>query len=151
MIPILAVSLLGSVLIQVVVLGGRAPLAEWLLVGTDQELTVLNQEMLADPVQARLSVRAVLLEHLDPGTLEALPPDYEITISDIETCSQSDIEELLRMRSRGQEVLSRLGWCEQHLYRVPPELFGRQWLVHADGLCFSQVTWCGGSNAWRMW
>jgi exopolysaccharide biosynthesis polyprenyl glycosylphosphotransferase len=132
-VPILLVTLLGSVLVQMVVRGGRAPLAEWLFVGTDQELMVLNNELHADPVQARLSVRTVPLEDLDPSTLEALPPGCGIAISDTAACSPAVIEELLRLRSRGQQVLSLLSWCEQHLYRVPPELFGRQWLVHADG------------------
>jgi lipopolysaccharide/colanic/teichoic acid biosynthesis glycosyltransferase len=62
-------------------------------------------------------------------------------------CSLEDgvIEELLAKRGRGVVVYSLVSWCEQHLQRVPPELFSSRWLVQAEGFELQPGRW-----GWRV-
>jgi exopolysaccharide biosynthesis polyprenyl glycosylphosphotransferase len=64
-----------------------------------------------------------------------------------ETASLDDplLQDLLARRGNGMSICSLLLWAEQHLQRVPPELFSSRWLVQAEGFELQPGRW-----GWRL-
>jgi lipopolysaccharide/colanic/teichoic acid biosynthesis glycosyltransferase len=68
-----------------------------------------------------------------------------VAVSEVANLPDSLIEALLNKRGRGGVVCNLVGWCEQHLQRVPPELFSSRWLVQAEGFELQPGRW-----SWRV-
>lgn len=54
-------------------------------------------------------------------------------VSETTNLDDDCLQILLALRGRGTRVCSLLGWAEQILQQVPPELFTSRWLVQAEG------------------
>jgi lipopolysaccharide/colanic/teichoic acid biosynthesis glycosyltransferase len=68
-----------------------------------------------------------------------------IAVSEASSLDEALLQELLARRSRGTSVCSLVIWAEQHLQRVPPELFSSRWLVQAEGFELQPGRW-----GWRL-
>ncbi|MFM7675663.1 MAG: exopolysaccharide biosynthesis polyprenyl glycosylphosphotransferase [Synechococcus sp.] len=56
-----------------------------------------------------------------------------IAISETAQLDDTILQKLLSQRGGGTTIISLVHWAEQHLQRVPPELFSSRWLVQAEG------------------
>lgn len=117
----------------------------WLLVGDGEELSILRSELQSD--QAAGSLDLVFCETTSVTQRPELPdrPFDGIAVSEASSLDESLLQELLARRSRGTSVCSLVVWAEQHLQRVPPELFSSRWLVQAEGFELQPGRW-----GWRL-
>jgi exopolysaccharide biosynthesis polyprenyl glycosylphosphotransferase len=146
-VPVLGVATLCSALAQLWVTRRQTKPRRWLLVGSAQELAVLEQE-LASPSQTNSSKLYTIFytsERLNKAALSNDQPVDGIAVSELCTLEDDVVEELLARRGHGAMVCSLVSWCEQHLQRVPPELFSSRWLVQAEGFELQPGRW-----GWRV-
>jgi lipopolysaccharide/colanic/teichoic acid biosynthesis glycosyltransferase len=68
-----------------------------------------------------------------------------IAVSDRIGIDESVLQALLAERATGTGVSSLVNWAEEHLQRVPPELFSNRWLLQAEGFGLQPSTW-----TWRL-
>lgn len=117
----------------------------WLLVGDGEELSILRRELQSD--RAAGSLDLVFCESTSLSQRPELPdrPVDGIAVSEASSLDEALLQELLARRSRGTSVCSLVIWAEQHLQRVPPELFSSRWLVQAEGFELQPGRW-----GWRL-
>ncbi|MEI6828803.1 MAG: exopolysaccharide biosynthesis polyprenyl glycosylphosphotransferase [Synechococcaceae cyanobacterium ELA445] len=117
----------------------------WLLVGDREELDILLGELQGD--QAASSLDLSFCEGASLAQRRDLPerPFDGIAVSEAAHLDEALLQELLARRSRGTSVCSLVVWAEQHLQRVPPELFSSRWLVQAEGFELQPGRW-----GWRL-
>lgn len=144
-IPVLLGVSLPSGLAQIWASAQQGRRQHWLLVGNQQELEVLRQELAREA-----PARHLQLQFRDCGVLDgaAVAPDESVDgIAVSETASLDDalLEELLALRAKGIGICSLVVWSELHLQRVPPELFSSRWLVQAEGFELQPGRW-----GWRV-
>jgi lipopolysaccharide/colanic/teichoic acid biosynthesis glycosyltransferase len=115
-------------------------------VGSEQELAVVKQELATHPGGNHLEISFCTSDALDQ-TADALIQEAVdgVAVSEVANLPDSLIEALLNKRGRGGVVCNLVGWCEQHLQRVPPELFSSRWLVQAEGFELQPGRW-----SWRV-
>jgi exopolysaccharide biosynthesis polyprenyl glycosylphosphotransferase len=155
LIPLITAVTGGSILAQLWVFRKQQYRRSFLLVGEENLLTVLRQEL----QQSRVS-REVQLVYCptDSSPNPAKPPLLDgllqkaqhsqgelagndlralgfdgLAISDSATLDDRLLQQLLELRIGGTSVCSLMLWAEHHLQRVPPELFTSRWLVQAEG------------------
>jgi exopolysaccharide biosynthesis polyprenyl glycosylphosphotransferase len=143
--PVLGGTTLGSALAQLWAI--RRPLQSqgWLLVGDSKELDILHSELEGD--QAASSLNLVFREGSSLDLGKDLPDRRfdGIAVSEAAQLDEILMQDLLSRRSRGTSVCSLVTWAEQHLQRVPPELFSSRWLVQAEGFELQPGRW-----GWRL-
>ena len=106
----------------------------WILIGTRNELNVVQQENLL--AQERAPLQLQLIEH---GAAEATLQGIStaelagIAIGEQAQLNERALERLLALRRQGISVIALVNWAEQVLQRVPPELFSNHWLAQAEG------------------
>ncbi|MCP9916634.1 exopolysaccharide biosynthesis polyprenyl glycosylphosphotransferase [Cyanobium sp. ATX-6F1] len=117
----------------------------WLLVGDAGEIRILQQELLGD--QAAQGLELVYCDgaslHLQRQRIRAGLDG--IAVSEAAELDDGLLQELLAIRGKGTAVRSLVVWAEQHLQRVPPELFSSRWLVQAEGFELQPGRW-----GWRL-
>jgi exopolysaccharide biosynthesis polyprenyl glycosylphosphotransferase len=145
-VPVLGSATVTSAAAQLWVTSRQTRPRRWLLVGSEQELAVLKQELASQPSTHHLKIRFCNSEALKT-TAESLDQEAVDGIAVSETAALPDslIETLLAKRGRGGVVCNLVGWSEQHLQRVPPELFSSRWLVQAEGFELQPGRW-----SWRV-
>ena len=117
----------------------------WILVGNSTEIRVLAQELELDQGSHQLNLHYCDSESLTSiGAIQQVGIDA-IAVSEISRLDDSLLEDLLALRSRGASLCSLVIWAEQHLQRVPPELFSSRWLVQAEGFELRPDRW-----GWRL-
>jgi len=141
--PLLASLSLGSGLAQLAVSRQRPRLGHWLLVGDPAELAVLQRELRGEARQ-----RLPLIS--PPEGLEQLAEEQQgaieaIAVSEAAELGDPALQTLLARRGSGMSICSLVVWAENHLQRVPPELFSSRWLVQADGFELQPGRW-----GWRL-
>jgi exopolysaccharide biosynthesis polyprenyl glycosylphosphotransferase len=146
--PLLSGVFLISSLAQVWIYRRQIRQLCWVLVGETAELEVLKREfgqegalnhlrLIFHPVD--MQSQAKFLALADEASIDG------IAVSETAPLDDGLLEELLERRSRGTVVCSLLGWAEQQLQRVPPELFSSRWLVQAEGFELQPGRW-----GWRL-
>jgi len=143
LLPLLGTVFAGSALGQIWITNWRQTGQRWLLVGDGEELDILRRELGSESHTHQLLF-------CDGNDLEALNlPETDnidaIAVSESARLDDSLLQDLLARRGSGSSICSLVVWAEQHLQRVPPELFSSRWLVQAEGFELQPGRW-----GWRL-
>ena len=125
----------------------------FLMIGEGAVLDIVRHELMRDSIHRELSLTYLPSDNssLHPNGL--LPLDAErlngefdgIAVSETAQLDDLFVQKLLSQRSSGTTIYSLVNWAEQHLQRVPPELFSSRWLVQAEGFELQPGRW-----GWRL-
>lgn len=143
LIPLLAAVTISSALAQLWITNRRRMTRNWLLVGDREELEVLRGEMSQEAATDHLIF--CTCEDLQSGQLPRHGDVDAIAVSETAPLDDPLLQDLLARRGNGMSICSLLLWAEQHLQRVPPELFSSRWLVQAEGFELQPGRW-----GWRL-
>jgi exopolysaccharide biosynthesis polyprenyl glycosylphosphotransferase len=143
LLPLLGTVFAGSALGQIWITNWRQTGQRWLLVGDGEELDILRRELGSESHTHQLLF-------CDGNDLEALNlPETDnidaIAVSESARLDDALLQDLLARRGSGSSICSLVVWAEQHLQRVPPELFSSRWLVQAEGFELQPGRW-----GWRL-
>ena len=143
LLPLLGTVFAGSALGQIWITNWRQTGQRWLLVGDGEELDILRRELGSESHTHQLLF-------CDGNDLEALNlPETDnidaIAVSESARLDDVLLQDLLARRGSGSSICSLVVWAEQHLQRVPPELFSSRWLVQAEGFELQPGRW-----GWRL-
>lgn len=125
----------------------------FLIIGETAILDILRHELIRDFVPRELSLaylatdESPLRPHRSlPFNSDLLDGDYSgIAVSETAQIDDLFVQKLLAKRSSGTTIYGLVNWTEQHLQRVPPELFSSRWLVQAEGFELQPGRW-----GWRL-
>jgi exopolysaccharide biosynthesis polyprenyl glycosylphosphotransferase len=125
----------------------------FLIIGEAAILDILRHELIRDFVPRELSLaylptdESPLRSHgSSPFDTNLLDGDYSgIAVSETAQIDDLFVQKLLAKRSSGTTIYGLVNWTEQHLQRVPPELFSSRWLVQAEGFELQPGRW-----GWRL-
>jgi len=143
LLPLLSTVFAGSALGQIWITNWRRGGRRWLLVGDGEELAILRRELGSESHTDQL----LFCDGRDLGALN-LPDVGSIDAIAVSESAQLDdglLQDLLARRGSGSSICSLVVWAEQHLQRVPPELFSSRWLVQAEGFELQPGRW-----GWRL-
>ena len=143
LIPLLTALTIGSGLAQLWITNRHHMTRRWLLVGDREELEVLRGELRQEAAMDHLIFCAC--QDLDSGQLPGHGDLDAIAVSETAPLDDPLLQDLLARRGNGMSICSLLLWAEQHLQRVPPELFSSRWLVQAEGFELQPGRW-----GWRL-
>ena len=144
-IPVLAFTTLGSYAAQSLVIVRQRKRRHWLALGTGIEIDVVGNELKGQSGNQTASLK-MLKSDCNNISDEFASSDIDgIAVSEVAPLSDHEVEKLLAARSSGMHVISLVRWCEQHLQRVPPEVFTSRWLVQAEGFDLQPGRWI-----WRV-
>jgi lipopolysaccharide/colanic/teichoic acid biosynthesis glycosyltransferase len=145
MVPLLGGTTLVSTTTQIWATRLNERPRHWLLVGSKQELDVVRKELALHLLNNGLQVSLVTSDNLKQGFSTGDRPIDGIAVSELCSLQDDAVEELMTKRGSGAVVCSLVNWSEQHLQRVPPELFSSRWLVQAEGFELQPGRW-----GWRV-
>lgn len=117
----------------------------WLIVGLEHEISVVRAELEACRQLRDMRVQFVDSSNLPCLSLAGMDLLDGLALSESAPLADAFVQELLQRRGRGAEVCTLVNWSEQHLQRVPPELFSSRWLVQAEGFRLQP-----GRAGWRI-
>ena len=125
----------------------------FLIIGEVAVLDIVRHELKRDSVDSELSLTYLPTDDpsLHPQGLlrfdaELLNGELNgIAVSETAQIDDAFVQQLLSQRSSGTTIYSLVNWAEQHLQRVPPELFSSRWLVQAEGFELQPGRW-----GWRL-
>ena len=121
------------------------PKRRWVLIGNRLERETVYRELRWEKGEllARTTIGEAdqILELSEEGAKQKVG----IAVGSTENGTGKVTESLLRLREKGERVLPLLGWCEQELQRIPPELVHPEWLIQAEGFGLRP-----GSISWRI-
>lgn len=143
LLPLLGTVFAGSALGQIWITNWRRQGQRWLLVGDGEELDILRRELGSESHTHQL----LFCDGDDLGALN-LPEAHNIDAIAVSESARLDdglLQGLLARRGSGSSICSLVVWAEQHLQRVPPELFSSRWLVQAEGFELQPGRW-----GWRL-
>ncbi|MCX5957004.1 MAG: exopolysaccharide biosynthesis polyprenyl glycosylphosphotransferase [Cyanobacteria bacterium] len=143
LLPLLGTVFAGSALGQIWITNRRRQGQRWLLVGDGEELDILRRELGSESHTHQL----LFCDGDDLGALN-LPEAGNIDAIAVSESARLDdglLQGLLARRGSGSSICSLVVWAEQHLQRVPPELFSSRWLVQAEGFELQPGRW-----GWRL-
>lgn len=143
LLPLLGTVFAGSALGQIWITNWRRPGQRWLLVGDGEELDILRRELGSESHTHQL----LFCDGDDLGALNLPETDNidAIAVSESARLDDALLQDLLARRGSGSSICSLVVWAEQHLQRVPPELFSSRWLVQAEGFELQPGRW-----GWRL-
>ena len=143
LLPLLGTVFAGSALGQIWITNWRRTGQRWLLVGDGEELDILRRELGSESHSHQL----LFCDGDDLGALNLPEADNidAIAVSESARLDDSLLQDLLARRGSGSSICSLVVWAEQHLQRVPPELFSSRWLVQAEGFELQPGRW-----GWRL-
>ena len=145
LLPMLGITALLSALAQIWLTSRRRERQRWLMLGDEEEVALLRAEVGSHPPLHRWQlIWTTPAELTDPG-LPKLQNVDGIAVSDRIGIPEALLQALLTERATGTGVSSLVNWSEQHLQRVPPELFSNRWLLQAEGFGLQPSTW-----SWRL-
>jgi exopolysaccharide biosynthesis polyprenyl glycosylphosphotransferase len=143
LVPLLASVSGFSALAQLWIVNQRRRHRRWLLLGEPEEIGVLQAELGGEQLPAHLIVRDT--RALAGDQLLGGERFDAIAVSEAAPLQDPTLQQLLACRGNGMSICSLVVWAEQHLQRVPPELFSSRWLVQADGFELQPGRW-----GWRL-
>lgn len=116
----------------------------WLLLANPKESEIIAAELEyeSEDLRARTAIRDSYQASINTGGSSY---QTDIAVGDMRWSENEKCEELLRTRERGECVVPLIGWCEQELQRIPPELVHPEWLIQADGFELRP-----GTMSWRI-
>ena len=125
----------------------------FLIIGEVAVLDIVRHELKRDSVDSELSLTYLPTDDPSLHPQGFLRFDAELLNGELngiavsETAQIDDVfvQQLLSQRSSGTTIYSLVNWAEQHLQRVPPELFSSRWLVQAEGFELQPGRW-----GWRL-
>jgi exopolysaccharide biosynthesis polyprenyl glycosylphosphotransferase len=143
LLPLLGTVFAGSALGQIWITNWRQTGQRWLLVGDGEELDILRRELGSESHNHQL----LFCDGDDLGALNLPEADNidAIAVSESARLDDALLQDLLARRGSGSSICSLVVWAEQHLQRVPPELFSSRWLVQAEGFELQPGRW-----GWRL-
>ena len=143
LLPLLGTVFAGSALVQIWITNWRRTGQRWLLVGDGEELDILRRELGSESHTHQL----LFCDGDDLGALNLPETDNidAIAVSESARLDDALLQDLLARRGSGSSICSLVVWAEQHLQRVPPELFSSRWLVQAEGFELQPGRW-----GWRL-
>jgi len=143
LLPLLGTVFAGSALGQIWITNWRQTGQRWLLVGDGEELDILRRELGSESHTHQL----LFCDGNDLESLNLPETDNIDAIAVSESARLDDVllQDLLARRGSGSSICSLVVWAEQHLQRVPPELFSSRWLVQAEGFELQPGRW-----GWRL-
>jgi exopolysaccharide biosynthesis polyprenyl glycosylphosphotransferase len=143
LLPLLGTVFAGSALGQIWITNWRRTGQRWLLVGDGEELDILRRELGSESHTHQL----LFCDGDDLGALNLPKTDNidAIAVSESARLDDALLQDLLARRGSGSSICSLVVWAEQHLQRVPPELFSSRWLVQAEGFELQPGRW-----GWRL-
>jgi exopolysaccharide biosynthesis polyprenyl glycosylphosphotransferase len=143
LLPLLGTVFAGSALGQIWITNWRRTGQRWLLVGNGEELDILRRELGSESHTHQL----LFCDGDDLGALNLPETDDidAIAVSESARLDDALLQDLLARRGSGSSICSLVVWAEQHLQRVPPELFSSRWLVQAEGFELQPGRW-----GWRL-
>ena len=143
LLPLLGTVFAGSALGQIWITNWRQTGQRWLLVGDGEELDILRRELGSESHTHQL----LFCDGDDLGALNLPETDNidAIAVSESARLDDALLQDLLARRGSGSSICSLVVWAEQHLQRVPPELFSSRWLVQAEGFELQPGRW-----GWRL-
>ena len=145
LVPMLGITALLSGLAQLWLSSRRRERRRWLMLGDGEEVALLRTEVAGDPRLTRWRLLWTTPDQLANQDLARLQEVDGIAVSDRIGIAESVLQALLAERATGTGVSSLVNWSEQHLQRVPPELFSNRWLLQAEGFGLQPSTW-----SWRL-
>ena len=149
LVPLLTMVSSLSLAGQLIVLRPRRRILKWILVVTDKERSLLEQELLNGPVNTDLIPRlfnaAEVETFLESGQHERPWSEITIAISDHSHLCDVAVERLLSLRGQGMQIRALIDWCEIALQRVPPELIDQRWFIATEGFSIQP-----GRFGWRL-
>ena len=125
----------------------------FLIIGEVDVLDIVRHELMRDSIHRELSLTYLPIDEsslrpqgLHPFDAEKLDGQFDgIAVSETAQLDDLFVQKLLSQRSSGTTIYSLVNWAEQHLQRVPPELFSSRWLVQAEGFELQPGRW-----GWRL-
>ena len=106
----------------------------WILILTDKEKLLLEESMKEEEKNRHCLNRIVYVDATEAlKTFARSKKSYEIAISSKVKLTDEEIEELLKLRSRGSRVLDIVSWHELTFQSVSPGLLSSRWLLLAEG------------------
>lgn len=143
LIPVILTTALISSGLQISLRHRQETTKQWLLIGPQAEIDVISHELQISNGVHNIEVLFLTDSATTPHQLITLPEHYGLAISDAAQLHDEAIETLLAKRSKGSTIQDLVSWAEQHLQRVPPEIFTTRWLVQAEGFKLqpSRATW----------
>jgi exopolysaccharide biosynthesis polyprenyl glycosylphosphotransferase len=145
LVPMLGITALLSGLAQLWLSSRRRERRRWLMLGDGEEVALLRSEVAGDPRLTRWRLLWTTPDDLANSDLARLQEVDGIAVSDRIGIAESVLQALLAERATGTGVSSLVNWSEQHLQRVPPELFSNRWLLQAEGFGLQPST-----LSWRL-
>jgi exopolysaccharide biosynthesis polyprenyl glycosylphosphotransferase len=172
LLPLLAGVSLGSILSQLWFYRQLGRQRSFLLIGQSALLKILQRELEQDVILRSLDLSYFATDQrfdqsvadqtpdstnhenfspaigFDEHLLDTLIQDTNldgIAISETAKLNDAVLQKLLAKRSGGTSIIGLVHWAEQHLQRVPPELFSSRWLVQAEGFELHP-----GRAGWRL-
>lgn len=137
--PFLLLAGLGSWAGQRLLLLRAADQRLWLLVASEAEQQVLINLRRTPPPNLWT------LEQLEQCSAEALGAFQGVALSERLALSLEKLSGLMLARSQGLPCTTLVGWCEEQLQRVPPELFCHETLLLGEGFQLQP-----GRFSWRL-
>ena len=144
-VPVLGTTVLGSYAAQSAIRKRGRQKERWLLVASTNEAQIITKELASHGPSSGIKVSVATPDAKTAQELHRFDQLEGIAVSDSAKLQDSNIEELLTLRSRGTLLCSLVNWSEEHLQRVPPELFSSRWLVQAEGFQLQPGSW-----TWRV-
>jgi hypothetical protein len=145
LVPMLGITALLSGLAQLWLSSRHRVRRRWLMLGDGEEMALLRTAVAGDPRLTSWRLLWTTPDQLANQDLAQLQEVDGIAVSDRIGNAESVLQALLAERATGTGVSSLVNWSEQHLQRVPPELFSNRWLLQAEGFGLQPSTW-----SWRL-
>ncbi len=172
LLPLLSGVSLGSILSQLWLYRQQKKKRSYLLIGQADLLKVVQDELAQDVILNSLDLRYLATDQeseqprmdaraeratpapsrssieVDERLIDSLSQERRldgIAISETAQLDDTILQKLLSKRGGGTRIISLVQWAEQHLQRVPPELFSSRWLVQAEGFELHP-----GRAGWRL-
>ena len=117
----------------------------WMLIGNEKERKAIVDELAraSQDLRNRTTVMSLDLERND--LRNSTVKHSGVAVGDVGADNRQLVNELLKLREGGIKVIPLMGWCEQELQRIPPELLQAEWLVQAEGFGLRP-----GNTSWRI-
>lgn len=118
---------------------------KWILLGNNKEMDAVLRELRQESDEVRTRTLVPEKNQYSEIWEESREITTGIAAGSFGKDDDLEIERLLRLREKGKRVIPLLGWCEQELQRIPPELVHSEWLMQAEGFGLRP-----GSISWRI-
>ena len=118
---------------------------EWALLLTGGESDIIQKELRSVGTINRLQITISSPGQRREEILGSCERAKGIVLGEQLELESSEIQNLLKRRSKGQQIMCLMDWCERHLQRVPPELLSEKWLLMAEGFQLRP-----GEGGWRL-